>query len=116
MANKALFISVNDLKKKSILDGNIDGDKVIQFIEVAQDTHIQIYLGGNLYAKLQTLILDGTIDDVGNAKYKALLNTYIKPMLIWFTQASYIPFAAYDISNSGITKGRSETNDSITPQ
>ena len=54
---KALFINVNDLKRKSILSGNLDGDKVIQFIEVAQDTAIQNYLGGKLYQKLQDLIV-----------------------------------------------------------
>ena len=49
MAEKALFITINDLKRKSIIDGNVDADKLIQFIEVAQDTHIQNYLGGKLY-------------------------------------------------------------------
>ena len=44
MAQKALFITINDLKRKSIIDGNVDADKLIQFIEVAQDTHIQNYL------------------------------------------------------------------------
>ena len=44
MAKKALFISVDDLKKKSIIDGNVDSDKILQFVEVAQDTHIQGYI------------------------------------------------------------------------
>ena len=65
MAQKALFITINDLKRKSIIDGNVDADKLIQFIEVAQDTHIQNYLGGLLYKKLQTLILNGTIQSLG---------------------------------------------------
>ena len=58
MAQKALFITINELKRKSIIDGNVDADKLIQFIEVAQDTHIQNYLGGKLYTKLQNLILN----------------------------------------------------------
>ena len=52
MAEKALFITINDLKRKSIIDGNVDADKLIQFIEVAQDTHIQNYLGGKLYNRV----------------------------------------------------------------
>ena len=36
MAQKALFITINDLKRKSIIDGNVDADKLIQFIEVAK--------------------------------------------------------------------------------
>ena len=67
MAQKALFITINDLKRKSIIDGNVDADKLIQFIEVAQDTHIQNYLGGLLYKKLQTLIINDTISDAANS-------------------------------------------------
>ena len=77
MAQKALFITINDLKRKSIIDGNVDADKLIQFIEVAQDTHIQNYLGGLLYKKLQTLIINDTISDAANSDYKSLLDDYI---------------------------------------
>lgn len=114
MAQKALFITINDLKRKSIIDGNVDADKLIQFIEVAQDTHIQNYLGGLLYKKLQTLILNGTISDSGNADYKLLLDDYVKPMLTWFTQSSYLPFAMYQISNGGVFKHRSENSETIS--
>ena len=114
MAKKALFITVNDLKRKSIIDGNVDGDKLIQFIEVAQDTHIQNYLGGKLYKKLQTLVIDGSIADPVNAHYKDLIDTYIKPMLVWFTQSSYLPFAMYQISNGGVFKHRSENSETIS--
>jgi len=116
MAQKALFISILDLKKKSILSGNVDPDKIIQFVEVAQDTHIQNYLGGKLYDKMQTLIINNTISDAGNTDYKTLLDEYIKPMLIWFTQSDYMPFAAYQVSNGGVFKHRSENSDSITTE
>lgn len=113
---KALFITLQDLKRKSIISGNVDGDKLIQFVEVAQDTHIQNYLGGKLYDKLQDLILDEEIDLVGNAKYKTLLDVYIKPMLVWYTQAAYLPFAAFQISNGGVFKHRSENSDVATSE
>ena len=114
MASKALFISTTDLKRKSIIDGNVDADKLVQFIEVAQDTHIQNYLGTDLYNKLQTLIVGGTIDDAGNSDYKALLNDYIKPMLIWYSQSAYLPFAMYQISNGGMFKHTSENSETVT--
>ncbi len=114
---KALFITVIDLKRKYIIDGNLDADKVIQFIEVAQDTHIQNYLGTDLYNKLQTLITTGNdINNPANAHYKSLLTTYIKPMLIWFTQSNYLPFAMYQIGNGGVFKHRSENSDSVTQE
>ena len=112
--SKALFITTTDLKKRSIISGNLDPDKIVQFIEVAQDTHIQNYLGGKLYKKMQTLITGGTINQAGNADYKTLLDEYIKPMLIWFAQADYIPFAAFQISNGGVYKHRSENSDTAS--
>ena len=111
----ALFVSPKYIKRKSIIDGDVDADKIVQFIETAQDIHIQNYLGTNLYKKLQSLIIAGTINDVGNADYKLLLDDYIKPMLAWFTQAEYIPFAAYTISNGGVYKHRSDNSDAIDP-
>lgn len=111
---KALFINIDDLKRKSILSGNLDGDKVIQFIEVAQDTAIQNYLGGKLYGKLQDLIIAQSLYDAVNNDYRILLEDYIKPMLIWYTQANYLPFAAFTVSNGGIFKRSPEGTESVT--
>jgi len=111
--SKALFITVKDLKERSIVDGNTDADKLIHFIEVAQDIHIQNYLGGRLYDKFQTIILNGTINDTVNSDYKSLRDEYIKPMLIWFTQVEYFPFADFAITNSGLSRTRGENEDGI---
>lgn len=110
---KALFITIADLKAKSIIDGNTDADKLIHQIEVAQDMHIQNYLGGKLYDKLQDLIISGDIDLVDNSDYKALRDVYIKPMLIWFTQLEYLPFAMFKIDNGGINKHRGQESDTV---
>jgi hypothetical protein len=106
---KALFITLKELKRKSIFDGNLDADKIIQFIEVAQDTEIQTYLGTKLYDKLQSDIIANSL--TGN--YKTLVDDYIKPMLIWYTQAAFIPYAAYQISNGGIYKHNSENSTAV---
>lgn len=106
---KALFITIKELKRKSIFDGNLDSDKIIQFIEVAQDTEIQTYLGSKLYEKLQADIIADTL----TGDYKTLVDDYIKPMLIWYTQAAYIPYAAYQISNGGIYKHSSENSTAV---
>lgn len=102
MGQKALFVTVVDIKKKSIISGSVDPDKIVQFVEVAQDTHIQNYLGGKLYLKMQQLILDEEIYLPININYLHLLETYIQPMLIWYTQADYIPFSAFQVGNGGV--------------
>ena len=108
---KALFITVKDLKAKSIISGNTDGDKLIHFIEVAQDIHIQNYLGGRLYDKMQALVISNEIDLAINSDYKLLRDEYIKPMLTWFTQSEYFPFAMFKIDNGGVSKHRGEESD-----
>ncbi len=116
MSLKALFISVGDLKKKSIIDGNVDSDKIVQYIEIAQDIHIQNYLGGSLYKKIQSLIVEGTINEEVNVNYKTLLDDYVKPMLIWYTQATYIPYSMFQVNNGGLFKHRGENSDTATKE
>ena len=41
---EALFITRDDIVKFTALNGNVDTDKFIQFIKIAQDIHIQNYL------------------------------------------------------------------------
>ena len=97
---KALFITTKDIKRYSIMNGNVDNDKFIQYIEIAQEIHIQNYLGTKLYEKIEDLIIAGTLD--ANPTYKTLLETYIKPMTIHWAQVEFLPYAAYTISNGGV--------------
>ena len=105
-----LFISRTDLVKNSIIDGNTDTDKFIQFIKVAQEIEIRNYLGTKLYEKLQNDISGSGV--TGN--YQTLLNKYVQPMLIWFAQAEYIPYAAYQIKNGGVFKHTSENAETVS--
>ena len=111
MATK-LFINRTDLVRNSIMDGNINTDKFIQFIKLAQEIHIQNYMGTELYNEVQALI-PTDIDLPANAKFKTLLVDYIQPMLIWFAQVDYFPFAAYQIRNGGVYKHTAENSVSV---
>ena len=109
----ALLISTEDVKKFTILNGNLDVDDFIQYIKIAQDITIQNYLGTDLYNKFQELIISGDISLIGNVKYKNLLNFFIKPMLIHWAMVQYLPFAAYTIGNKGVFKHTSENATSV---
>jgi hypothetical protein len=110
---KALFITTKDIKRYSVLSGSVDPDKFIYMVEIAQDTEVQNYLGTKLLEKLQDLILAGTISDPANAAYKTLLETYIKPMTIFWALVCYMPFAAYSVGAKGVFKGSSETAETV---
>ena len=49
-----LFISPEDLVKRTAINGNVDRDQMIQFIKIAQDIHVQAILGTALYNRLKT--------------------------------------------------------------
>ena len=110
----ALFITREDLVRNSIIDGNVDYDKIIQFVKVAQEIDVQNILGTELYKKIGADITSGSGGGAGlTGNYLTLVNDYVQPTLIWFAQMNYIPFAAYSITNKGILKGSSETAQNV---
>ena len=106
-----LFINRTDLVRNSILDGNVDSSKFLQFIKLSQEIDVQQILGTNMYDGLSTAIPN--IDLPANARWKTILDDYVVPMLIWYAQANYYPFAAYQIKNGGVFKHTSENSISV---
>ena len=108
----ALFITRTDLVRNSILDGNVDTDKFIQFIKIAQEIHIKNYLGTDLYNKISSDILANNL----TGDYLELVNSYIQPMLIHFAMVDYLPFASVTIKNGGVFKHTSETAEPVSKE
>ena len=105
----ALFITREDLVRNTALGGNVDTDKFIQYIKIAQEIHIQNYLGTKLYDRISADIIAGTL----TGDYLALVTTYVQPMLIHYAMVEYLPFAAYTIANKGVFKHTSENSTGV---
>ena len=105
-----LFITPTDLKANTIINGNVDIDLFIQFIKIAQQMHVQNYIGTKLYDAIGLKIANTTLTD----DYLALVVDYIQPMLIHFAMVDYLPFASYQIRNGGVFKHRSENSETPT--
>ena len=101
---QALFVTRDDIVKFTALNGNIDTDKFVQFVKIAQDTHIQTYLGTQLFNKLN----DDIVNDDLSEPYTTLLTKYIKPMVIHWSMVEALPFLAITIAGKGIYKHTSE--------
>jgi len=106
----ALLINRTDIKRNTIIDGNVDVDKFIQFIKIAQQIHVRNYLGSDLYNRIS----DDIIADTLTGDYLSLVNTYIQPMLIHFAMVDYLPFAAYQVKNGGVFKLSSENSETVS--
>ena len=110
----ALFITREDLVRNSIIDGNVDYDKIIQFVKVAQEIDIQNLLGTDLYNKISSDIISGAGGGAGlTGNYLTLVNDFVQPTLIWFAQMNYIPFSAYTIAKGGVYKHQAENSQTV---
>lgn len=102
----ALFIKREDIVRNTVISGNVDTDKFIQFIKIAQEIHVQNYTGTKLYDKISNDIIANTL--AGN--YLSLVTDYLQPMLIHFAMVEYLPFAAFTVANGGVYKHTSENS------
>lgn len=101
---RPLFVTPDDIKRFTAANGNIDEDKIIKFITIAQDTHLQNTLGYVLFNKISNDIINDELQD----PYLSLVNNYIKPMLLHWAFVEYLPFGAYIVGNKGIFKHTAE--------
>ena len=107
---QALFINRKDLVKFTAMNGNVDTDSFIQYVKIAQDIHVQNYIGTDLYNKIQADIISSSL----TGDYLSLVTDYIKPMLIHWAMVEYLPFAAYTVSNKGVYKHSSENSENVS--
>ena len=107
-----LFISDADLKQNTIVGGNVDPALFLQFVKIAQQMHIQNYMGTKLYKAVTDKIVANTLTGV----YLDLVKDYIQPMLIHFAMVDYLPFASFQIKNGGVFKQKSDTQEIATTQ
>ena len=105
-----LFITRNDIIKNTPLGGAIDADALLPFVRTAQEKYLLNLLGTVLYNKLQDDIEAG---DSFSGYYQTLVESYVKPTLIWYSCVEYIPFSAISFKSNGAVKHISET--SVSP-
>lgn len=109
---QALFVTRKDVVKFTAMNGNVDTDKFIQYIKIAQDIHIQNYIGTDLYNKIQADIEGSSLA----GDYLALVNDHIKPMLIHWAMVEMLPFISYTIANKGVYKHSSENSENVSKE
>ena len=109
---EALLITRKDVVKFTSMNGNIDTDHFIQYVKIAQDKHIENYLGSDLINKIKADIVATSL----SGDYLSLVNNEIKPALLHWTMVEYLPFSNYTIANKGVFKHTSENADSVSKE
>lgn len=109
---KALLITTEDMLRSSNLSGDVDSDKFIQYIAIAQDIHIQRLLGTDLLEKIQADIIAGTL--TGN--YQTLVEDWVKPALIHWALVEFLPMGSVTVSNGGVYRHEPENASALTKE
>ena len=98
---KVLLCSEDYIKTNSALNDNLWGKFLLPAIREAQDINLQIYLGECLYKTILGMVADNSITASTNESYKALLDDYVQPYLLYQVQANIIPTINVKLGNIG---------------
>ena len=99
--NKILLVSEDFVKTNSALNDNLWGKFLLPAIREAQDINLQTYLGECLYKRILGMVADNSITASTNESYKALLDDYVQPYLLYQVQANIIPTINAKLGNIG---------------
>lgn len=105
-----ILLKPDELTKNTILGGNIDVDRYVPCIKACQNTLIKPLLGEELYNKVCQDFASGSL----SGSYETLYEDYVKEMVIHGSAMNYISVGAYMVSNNGITKLKSDSNETVS--
>jgi len=111
-----LFISEERLKDSTTIGLNVDPALLLPYIKQSQKLYVETKLGTDLNEKLKTLIVAGTVNNLGNEAYATLLNDYIAEMLPSFALYMALPFLRFKIENGNIYSKTSETGNALSTE
>lgn len=105
-----ILINENYVKQYTNVNGAVDANRIYQAVSVAQDLHLEQYLGTDLLNKIKTDVNAETI----TGAYSTLYESYIKKALLWFTMIELIPAMYYRHDNGSLVKRTSEDAELIS--
>jgi hypothetical protein len=107
-----LFCNEDKLKSSTAINYNVDTAFLLPFLKIAQDKHLQVILGTDLYEKLEADISASTLAGV----YKTLVDDYIQDCIIHYALIEALPFISFQIKNGTITQKNSENGSAATKE
>ena len=103
--NSELILSVDDIKAASLLDFNIDNEKIIPYVIEAQDLYLEPIIGTDFMNTLKSP--DRTFE------YDYLVTAHISKVLLHYALGVYIKKATYQVANGGVFKHFSEDSEVV---
>jgi predicted glycosyl hydrolase (DUF1957 family) len=103
----SLFCNEDKLKSSTAINYNVDTAFLLPFLKIAQDKHMQVILGTDLYEKIENDIAGVDSASLTGA-YKVLVDDYIQDAIIHYALIEALPFISFQIKNGTVTQKNSE--------
>lgn len=107
-----ILIRPEDLTRNTIIGGSVDVDRYLQAIKACQNIYIKPVLGKELYDKICLDFENNELEDL----YLEMFEDYISGMVIHGSAEIYLSQGAYIVSNSGITKTKTDSSETISKE
>jgi hypothetical protein len=103
------FININSVKELSLIDENVDNKLLLPTLLKVQDIELQRILGTPLFNDFKTKITaDSTLATYPT--YLALMQDYIKPVLVYYVCMHSLFAIRYRLMNKGVLVKNSENS------
>ena len=107
---EVLLVDENYIKKYTWVNGSVDPLLMYPAIYLAQDEHLQQYLGTDLYNKIKTDVANNTI----SGSYLTLLDNWVRRMVCWWAMYEMLPHLYMKTDNGSLVIRTSEDSQPIT--
>ena len=109
MSKTVILLKENDLTINTIIQGNVDTSKYFQDAKTAQTFKVKPLLGKELYDKICNDFEEQTLKGL----YLELYDDYVKYLVVNGASELYLKHAAYQVTNAGVVKAKSESFESV---
>ena len=107
---EVLFVNPDYIKRLTQVNGGVEDSVMVPAIILAQDKHIQNYLGTDLLEKLKSDIAGaGPTGD-----YATLLDDYVRKATVWWSMVEMIPNLYVKLDNGGLVIRTAENTTAIS--
>jgi hypothetical protein len=111
MAREIIYMVFPDvIKAETSIHDNLDDKLIYPEIKIVQDTIIMPMMGSTLFKKILSLIQLETISNVGNEKYKLLLDDYLTDAICNFVLAELSTSLNNQFYNKGVSTLKDENS------
>ena len=104
-----MIIDKKHLKEFSLIPLNYNLDELMNFVPISEMTWIKPLLGDDLYTEIQQQVLDNNV----SPENATLLLEAVWPYEGMAVVYEFLPYAYAHISEVGVTKGHSDSSESV---